>query len=356
MAHSVKRDFLHYQTGIPALIVLLCCVLYAGISLMQLNWDPLGFVTYDGHFSYQIALRFLEAPPYLDVPAYRFQRITYPFIVRLLSFAQPQLVPWVLILVNIGAIVVGTWVMEKLLTGMQVSGWYALVYGLYGAQLIGLRTNLTEPVAMMFVMLGIYAWEKEHRWWSVAAFALAILGKEPMIVFPAAYGLYCLLKRDWKWMLLMAGTAVPYFLMQLFLWQWLGVPGLGSGGNGATPFPKYPLGGWLEISQVNMMGFLLISIIIVPMSIIPTVAGAILSVRDMIRRLNHPFVYFVLLNCIAILFLPRSTFQEPAAMVRLTQGLMVSFFLYGAWIGSKRILNYSVLWIFTSALVIKGVA
>lgn len=342
--------------GIPALIVLVCCLLYAGYALIQLQWNPLGFATYDGHFSYQIALRFLEAPPYLDVPAYRFQRLTYPLIVRILSVGQPQFVPWMLILVNITAIVVGTWATEKLLTGLNVSGWYALIYGLYGAQMVGLRTDLTEPVAMMFVMLGILAWAEDRRWWSVAAFALAILGKEPMIVFPAAYGLYCLVKRDWKWMMMMAVTAVPYILLQLVLWQWLGSPGLGSGGDGATPFPKYPLGGWLEIAQVNSIGFLLISLIIVPMSIIPTIAGLMMSGRDLVNGLNHPYVYCVLLNCIAILFLPRSTFQEPAAMVRLTQGLMVSFLLYGAWIMSKRILNYSVLWIFTNVLLIKGVA
>ena len=86
MTYATKRNYLQYRTGIPALIVLICCLLYAGFSLMQLNWDPLGFATYDGHFSYQIALRFLESPHYLDVPAYRFQRIAYPFIVRLLSF------------------------------------------------------------------------------------------------------------------------------------------------------------------------------------------------------------------------------------------------------------------------------
>lgn len=356
MTLTAKRNAFQYRTGLPALIVLLACLLYAGFTLRQLHWDPLGFATYDGHFSYQIAVRFLESPPYLDVPAYRFQRLTYPLIARILALGQPQFVPWVLILVNITAIGLGTWATEKLLTGLHVSGWYALVYGLYGAQMVGLRTNLTEPVAMLFVMLGILAWSEERRWWSVVAFALAILGKEPMIMFPAAYGLYCLVKRDWKWMMMMATTAVPYILLQLFLWHWLGTPGLGSGGDGATSFPKYPLGGWLEISQLNMMGFLLISIIIVPMSILPTMAGLMISIRDLIKRINHPFIYCVLLNCIAILFLPRSTFQEPAAMVRLTQGLMVSLLLYGAWVQSKRILNYSVLWIFTNVLLLKGVA
>jgi hypothetical protein len=136
-------------------MVLLACLLYAGYSLWQLDWNPLGFATYDGGFSYQSALRFLETPPYLDVPAYRFQRITYPLIFRILSLGQAQLVPWLLIIVNIGAISIGTWVTEKLLTEMNVSGWYALVYGLYGTQMVGLRTDLTEPVAMVRLTQGL---------------------------------------------------------------------------------------------------------------------------------------------------------------------------------------------------------
>jgi hypothetical protein len=57
-----------------------------------------------------------------------------------------------------------------------------------------------------------------------------------------------------------------------------------------------------------------------------------------------------------ILFLPTSTFREPVAMLRLTQGLVISILLYGGLNRSRRILKYSFLWIFTNVLLLKGVA
>ncbi len=57
-----------------------------------------------------------------------------------------------------------------------------------------------------------------------------------------------------------------------------------------------------------------------------------------------------------ILLLPNSTFREPAAMLRLTQGLMVSMLLYGALRKSSRVLNYSTLWVVANVLLLKGVA
>jgi hypothetical protein len=64
----------------------------------------------------------------------------------------------------------------------------------------------------------------------------------------------------------------------------------------------------------------------------------------------------LLLNSLVILFLPNSTFREPVAMMRLTQGLMVSLLLYGGLSKSSRVLNYSLLWVVTNVLLLKGVA
>jgi hypothetical protein len=67
-------------------------------------------------------------------------------------------------------------------------------------------------------------------------------------------------------------------------------------------------------------------------------------------------VLALLFNSLMILFLPMSTFREPVAMLRLTQGLAASMLLYGALVRSWRILNYSFLWVFTNILLVKGVA
>ncbi|MCB9098302.1 MAG: hypothetical protein H6632_02095 [Anaerolineales bacterium] len=318
--------------------------------------DPNGSEGYDGQFAYQIALNPAGAAPYIDVPAYRYQRILYPLLARWLALGQAALIPWTLIIVNIGAITLGTGATERLLLHLRISRWYALVYGLYGGQLLSLRTDLNEPLAHAFVQLAMLAWAKERRWWAVGAFALAALGKETTLVFLAAYMLYTLSQRMWGWTLRLGLAAIPFVLYQSFLWSWLGSFGVGSGGAGATPFSPIPLAGWLAIAGVSVGAFLLISLVVGPMSILPSIAGLWLSLKEVGYQNLHPFVFCLLLNSVVILFLPTSTFREPVAMLRLTTGLMAAMLMFGAWRRSRRILNYSTFWIFTNVLLINGVA
>ncbi|MBN1993542.1 MAG: hypothetical protein JW953_12655 [Anaerolineae bacterium] len=354
----------------PTFVVVIVCLLYVLGVLIWNDGDPMAFVLlgtrfshadplgsegYDGQFAYQIALHPLEAAPYLDKPAYRYQRILYPLTARLLAFGQPALIPWTLILVNILAIGLGTWVTELLLIDFRVSRWYALVYGMYGGQLLALRADLNEPLAYALVMVAMLAWAKERRAWAIAAFGLAALGKETTLIFLAAYILYTFQKGQWKWVIGLGLAALPFLAYQLLLWAWLGSFGVGSGGAGATPFSLIPLGGWLAIATVSIPAFLIVSLVVAPMSIFPGLAGIWLSVRRLGQGEVHPFIYSLLLNSLVVLFLPASTFREPAAMVRLTMGLVPAMLLYAALARSRRILNYSYFWIATNVLLLKGV-
>ncbi|MGW8319320.1 MAG: hypothetical protein ACWGPS_08755, partial [Candidatus Promineifilaceae bacterium] len=113
-----------------------------------------------------------EYPYREEVPApYRYQRILYPFVARLLALGRPTLVPWTLILLNIAAIGVGTYATELVLLHFGVSHWYALAYGLYGGQTLGLRTNLNEPLTFALVQLAILAWLDRRLVSSAACFA-----------------------------------------------------------------------------------------------------------------------------------------------------------------------------------------
>jgi hypothetical protein len=242
------------------------------------------------------------------------------------------------------------------LKDLRVSRWYALVYGLYGGQLLALRTDLNEPVAYGLLMLAILAWARERHAWSVVMFGLAALAKETTLIFWAAYFLYTLTQRYWRWAIGLAVAVVPFIAYQLLLWRWLGSFGVGSGGAGATPFSLLPLGGWLAIVETSFLAFLVISLIVVPMSIFPSLAGIWLSVCRLWQGEVHPFIYSLLFNSLVILFLPASTFREPAAMVRLTIGLVSAMLLYGALTRSWRVLIYSPLWLAANVLLFKGVA
>lgn len=338
--------------GKPTLITLIICFIYALAVLLNADGDSLIFVDYDGYHSYYIANDPIGGAELQDSAPYRYQRIVYPILAYVLAFGQSNLVPWTLILINFVAIGLGTWWTEKLLVHLDTSRWYALVFGLYGGQLLGLRTDLTEPLTIALIQLAMLLWMENKRGWSVVWFAVAALTKETAILFMVAFFLYTLTQRDWKWSIYLMAGGIPYMIWQGVLWAWLGEPGIGAG----QPFHIVPLGGLIEAAQISFLGFLLISIMIVPMSILPMIAGFFLSIRSLRQKLYHPYVFALLLNCLFILFLPFATIRESSAMVRITQAVMVSMLLYGGLTKSGRVLNYSVLWIFTNVLLVNGTA
>ncbi|NKQ36413.1 MAG: hypothetical protein HF973_12450 [Chloroflexi bacterium] len=350
---------LNKKVSLPTLIVAIVCLLYITTVLHKNDYDPLQFVIYDGHYSLQIGYRLFgeeahipPAYPYPDdIPsAYRWQRILYPLAARLLALNYPELLPWTLIVLNFAAIMLGTFVTELLLRHHRVSIWYALIYGLYAGNLVALRSDMNEPLSQMFVMLAILAWVRQKHRWSFIWFALAILSKETALLFVAAYGLYSLQKRNWHDVLGLGATAIPYVVWQIFLYSWTGTTGVSSG----QPFIWLPFGGWLMSARISMPGFILISLLIIPIAVVPVIGGFIISIRALLHRFFHPYVYAILFNAIFILFLPHLTFRESSAMIRVVQGLALSILLFGAMTQSQRILRYSVLWLFANVIVISG--
>ena len=89
----------------------------------------------------------------------------------------------------------------------------------------------------------------------------------------------------------------------------------------------------------------LLALVMVPLTVIPTLLSLWASGRDLWRGRWHPFTTMLLANALAMVFLPQSTYREFLAMLRLTTGLMAATILYGAAKRSKRILNYTLLWL-----------
>ena len=102
----------------PWIIVTVLCLIYTVFTVIQNGGDPLALVTigtrfsegnptgtegYDGQFVYYIARDPSTATQYIDVPAYRFQRILLPMLARFLAFGQVSLGDLKLILSGPGA-------------------------------------------------------------------------------------------------------------------------------------------------------------------------------------------------------------------------------------------------------------
>jgi hypothetical protein len=77
-------------------------------SVIRVGPPYLNEFGYDGQFYYYIAFDPVHARFYIDDPSYRYTRILYPIMARLLAFGRPALIPYTLIAVNWLALGFGT--------------------------------------------------------------------------------------------------------------------------------------------------------------------------------------------------------------------------------------------------------
>jgi hypothetical protein len=308
--------------------------------------NPAGSIGYDGQFVYYIARDPLNGWRYCDVPAYRYQRILYPLLGRLLALGQTSLLPYSLALLNVAALASGTWLTEQILLRYGMSLWYALTYGLYAGQLMAARLLLNEPLALALSQGAVLLAEKDRWRWSIFLFALAALTKETALVFVAGYLLFLLARRRWHRFAEMAmGVGAPFLLWQGLLWAWFGRPGVGSGGAGATGWEIVPFRGLWSVGAIDLRALGLLALVMVPLAIVPCLLSLWATGRELWQGRWHPFTTMLLANALVVPFLPQSTFREPLAMLRLVAGLVVATILYAAGKRSRRTLNYAVLWL-----------
>ena len=343
------------------MIVFIVSVTYISVSLAAHQWDPFSFVLiggkydprvnnpyfgYDGQFAYQIARDPINAWKYLDIPAYRYQRILYPLLARGLSLGNETALPWTLILINLVSLVVGTWVLERLLVAHKQNPWYALGYGLFAGLLLSLRLDLTEPLAFLFILSGLWAFER-HKWLlSAVLFIGAALTREVTIVFAAACCLSLLTNRQLRLGFIWgAGIAIPFLLWQGLLWIWFGTIGIKAGGAMSDPMEFIPLRAWWGYAAVNPTDFWVKSLLIVPAVLLPTLAALWTAGRSLWQGTRGVAEWALLLNGILILFLPRTIIFDPLGVFRTLIGLVTGVVYFGLSKPSRRALNYALVWL-----------
>jgi hypothetical protein len=316
--------------------------------------SPSGTMGYDGQFNYQIARDPLAGWLHVDQPAYRYQRILYPAMARLLSLGDPGLLPWSLLVINLIAVSLGTALTEKLLATCGASPWYALVYGLNIGMLMAVRLDLNEPLAFLLVQFGALLWLQDRPHASAATFGLAALAKEVTLILSVGYILYTFLSKKWRSGLVWSGLVIgPFLFWQAGLRVIFGTWGVRSGGALATPFELVPLHGWWGMASLNRSAFLFMSILVLPLAILPALGALGISLRDLWHRHHHPAVYSLLLQSAIFLFLPMSNILDPLGLSRFTIGLIVALLAYGAQRGSRRVLLYTQFWMVTLVFLLQ---
>ena len=356
----------------PAVLLAVLLPAYAALVLAQHGFNPLalaeigdGFANgqpvssvtgYDGQFAYWLAI---DASPaaagaHFDAPAYRYQRILYPLLARLLALGQPGIVPWTLITVNLLAQVGGVLAVEAWLHAQGVSRWYALTYGLWVGLVVSVRLDLNEPLSYALIAAAFVAQHRGRVWLAATCLLLATFAKETALVFWVAQMALAVLDRNWRALFIFGAAELPFVFWQVALWRWFGVVALSSGGWMATPFEWLPYMGLWRIALVSAPAFVLLAAIALPLAVGPSLWGLAAAARRVWQRDYSPSVLALGANAALIVVLPFSTFREPIALVRLATGLVLSTLLFGAHIRSARVLNYSLLWIAALALIVKG--
>ncbi|MEP7284135.1 MAG: hypothetical protein ABI947_00040 [Chloroflexota bacterium] len=337
----------------PWMVVLTLCVLYLLFiflsyrnGIREFIWPtPSGKPGYDGQFTYAIALDPANAAQYLDVPAYRYQRILHPLLARLLALGQESLIPYAMLAINLIGLGLGTAAFERLLLAERINRWFALTYGLFGGVFFAVRVNTSEPLAFGLVLLAILAEQRKRGNWQAILLLLAAFAKETTLFFVAGYLIYDVLERRWRDVFrLTLIVVVPFVVWQIVLKVWLGQFGIGSGGAGATPFEVIPFNGIWRLAQYGFTIFAVLGLILIPFAVLPTLWALWRGGRDALQQRWHPYVFLMLANAAILPFVPFSTYREPLGIARFLVGLVITVVLYAALRKARRVLRYSTLW------------
>jgi hypothetical protein len=169
---------------------------------------------YDGQFYYFAArdpfLR-LEFHKYDDVPAYRYQRIGYPALVRIASLGNPDLIPLMMLVINIVLIAFSTAIIARLLRQKSMSCWWAMLFPSLSGMLLATIRDLTEPTAVFFLIIAVVAYEKRKYAFFSLLMACSILSREMTLAMTAVF-LYdsIMVRRSWRASLATLLSIAPY--------------------------------------------------------------------------------------------------------------------------------------------------
>jgi hypothetical protein len=332
---------------------------FAPPELRDHSYSPSG---YDGQFTYYLARYGLDARPYLDVPAYRAQRILLPFVARFLSVGEPATLIWLLLLLNAGGLALGTYCLERLLASRLASPWFALSVALSLGMFGGVRMMTTEPLAYGLAVAGLYLADRRHWGSAGATFAFAVLARETTLLFPVSCAFTLFVGRGRRQiggaarMLLL--PCVAFLLWQVVLYRTYGAFGVGSGGTDTTGFELVPFGGyvrpiWESVARGDVAAATAVAALMGAFVVYPVVW----SLRQIAGRLRQVrgwslAEWLLLVHVLVICLAPASTFAEPLGMLRLITGFQIAVVLVAAERQLTHALRYSLLWACTIIVLV----
>ena len=222
-------------------------VYLAGVLLLGSNWNPTIFIKFDevtpalqeygerqfedivyaggeGHdgkyFFVQASDPFYLEPDQnaflLDRPTYRAQRMLYPMLAGGFGLFPPYLTAWSLLIANVLAAGVGTFLTARVAEAMGLSPLFGLAFVVNPAVFVSAIIDTAEVFAMTFLMAAILMVIRRRPLGAAAFFALSALSKETMLVCVVGWVVYEFFgKRRLRWEMAIPFMAVGAWWLYL---------------------------------------------------------------------------------------------------------------------------------------------
>jgi hypothetical protein len=145
---------------------------------------------------------------------------------------------------------------------------------------------------------------------------------------------------------------VPFGIFQLWLLNAFGSIGLGLGGAGASPLEVIPFNGIWRIAEHSVQLMWSLFIVYLFSLLIPALAASWTAVRHWLASKSDFTSIAVLANAAIYPFISFAVYREPIAVFRFASGLILAILLFLARHRHGRALNFAVLWIALSAILL----
>lgn len=297
----------------------------------QYHYEPPGR-GYDGMYYYFIAVDPVNARYYLDSPPYRYTRIVYPLLARIVARGQASAIPYAMVFINVVAMSMCSLLLAICLRRRKLSPWWALVFGLYAGLFLAVTRDLTEPLAYAFVLVGIVLIESGAWRFVLAAglaFGLASLTRETLAVFPIVYA--CVLPfghrttgtakhRHLRASLLSAAFLAiglgPLLAYKFFLAAWM--PGAPDASTvlGPDHVPFHGITMYFPWDSSRVLEILCV--------VVPAVVCGVMAVRALRIGWRVPELWALLVNVVVfVVFLNSASFFNYTASGRIAAGVVL---------------------------------
>lgn len=143
---------------------------------------------YDGQYFYHIALNpKIHSNKHSGVATgdmvYRRQRILYPLLCHVIVLGNLELIPWAMVLINLGSLFMLFFFTSKILEHFSIDKSNLLVLGIFSGLYLSLSRNLAEPMSIMFLSISLYCLLKQKLFLFVLVSICALFTREDTVFF-----------------------------------------------------------------------------------------------------------------------------------------------------------------------------